>query len=214
MSQCKILPALLAVALLLAPGCTGSHPTTADAAALATPVSDTAPPAPAIPPDTSAIVPDLPRDPTALSASGALGVSMPSSAWKVATSHNGPLEEDLISAVSDSGRIRLIVRQFGKKLEVYLAAGDALDEVDASSKGRSLIKYKFDDGELSQDQWIVSKHKTALLFPGDSLDFVGKIRKARRLEVELSTVTDSLDTESFNLALFPEGIISALEKTQ
>lgn len=139
---------------------------------------------------------------------------MPTSAWKVATSHKGPVEEDLISAVSDSGRIRLVVRQFGKKLEVYLTGGDALDEVDPSTKARSIVKCKFDDGEAGQEQWLLSSHKTALLFPGDSLDFIGKIRKARRLEVELSMVTDSLDTESFNLALFPEGIISALEKTQ
>ncbi len=138
---------------------------------------------------------------------------MPASAWKIATSHNGPVEEDLISTVSDSGRIRLIVRQFGEKLDVYLTAGEGFDEVDTASKGRSLVKYKFDNGELAQDQWIVSKHKTTLLFPGDSLDFIGKIRKSRRLEVELAMVTDSLDTESFNLALFPEGIISTLEKT-
>lgn len=139
---------------------------------------------------------------------------MPTSAWKVATTHNGPVEEDLISVVSDSGRIRLIVRQVARKLEVYLSVGEGLDDVDTSSKGRGLVKYKFDDGELAQEQWIISKHRTALLFPGDSLDFIGKIRKARRLEVELSLVTDSVDTESFNLALFPEGVISALEKTQ
>ena len=204
----KVLPAFIAAVLVLAPGCTGSHSGTADAAASVAAVSDGAPP------DASAIAPELPRDPTALSASGALGVTMPTSAWKVATTHNGPVEEDLISVVSDSGRIRLIVRQVARKLEVYLSVGEGLDDVDTSSKGRGLVKYKFDDGELAQEQWIISKHRTALLFPGDSLDFIGKIRKARRLEVELSLVTDSVDTESFNLALFPEGVISALEKTQ
>ena len=205
----KVLPVLIAAGMFLMSACTGAHPGTADAAA---PGSTAA--ASTIPPDASTIAHELPRDPTALTASGALGVSMPTSAWRVATSHNGSVEEDLISAVSDSGRIRLVVRQVARKLEVYLASGEGLDEVDPSFKGRSVVRCKFDDGEPAQEEWLISRHRTALLFPGDSLDFIGKIRKARRLEVELSMVTDSVDTESFNLALFPEGVISALEKTQ
>jgi hypothetical protein len=209
----KALPAFIAVALSLGAGCTASHPGAAEASPPAPASSDSLPATPAAP-DTSAITPELPRDPAALSASGALGVSMPASAWKVATSHNGPVEENLISSVSDSRRVRLIVRQVGKKLEVYLAAGPTLDDVDPASKNRSLVKYKFDDGEFAREQWIVSQHRTTLLFPGDPLEFIEKIRKARRLDVEVSMAADALDTESFNLALFPEGMISGLEKTQ
>ncbi|MDR3699853.1 MAG: hypothetical protein P4L56_09485 [Candidatus Sulfopaludibacter sp.] len=210
----KVLPALMSIALFLGAGCTASHPSTADASSPVSAASDGASAAPAISSDTSAIMPELPRDPAALSSSGSFGVSMPASAWKVATSHNGPVEENLISSVSDSRRMRLIVRQFGKKLEIYLTAGEELDDVDTASKNRSLVKYKFDDGELARAEWIVSQHRTALLFTGDPLEFIEKIRKAKRLDMELPTAADSLDAESFNLVLFPDGIISGLEKTQ
>jgi hypothetical protein len=124
------------------------------------------------------------------------------------------VEENLISSVSDSRRVQLIVRQSGKKLDVYLATGDVPDEVDTATKDRSLVKCKFDDGEPTQEKWLVSRHRIALRFPGDPVEFLGKIRKARRLDVELSLATDSLDTESFNLALFPQGVLGALEKTR
>ncbi len=210
----KVLPALIIAVLFLTEACTGSHSASADTSPSVSTASETAAAPAPLSSGASPILPELPQDPAALSASGALGVSLPASAWNVATSHNGSVEENLISSVSDSRRVRLIVRQFGKKLEVYLATGNVPDEVDPATKDRSLVKYKFDDGEPTREKWLISRHRIALLFPGDPVEFLGQIRKARRLDVELSMAADSLDTESFNLALFPEGVLSALEKTR
>jgi hypothetical protein len=210
----NVLPALIIGVLFLTAGCTDSHSVSADTSPSVSTASETAASPAPLTAGASPILPELPQDPAALSASGALGISLPASAWKVATSRNGSVEENLISSLSDSRRVRLIVRQFGKKLEVYLSTGDVPDVVDTPSKDRSLVKYKFDEGEPAQEKWLVSRHKFALLFPGDPVEFLGKIRKARRLDVDLSMAADSLDTESFNLALFPEGALGAMEKNQ
>ena len=105
-----------------------------------------------------------------------------------------------------------MVRQSGANVACFLAATDYVDTFDNAPKRHSTVKYWFDDGEPVREEWILSDHSSALQYPGDPLAFVRKIRQARRLQVESSRKAGA-DSETFNVSLFPDGLISGLEKT-
>jgi hypothetical protein len=183
-----------------------------------TSAEEQAPPPPEPSRVTDAPVPNVPASAslssTVAPAPGPIGLTTVSSAWHIFSTKNHPGEDDLISTLSDTRNFNLIVRQHGSKLECYISSGDAPDEMDLASKRRSPLKYRFDDGPQVKEQWRISVHGTSLMYPGDALEFIETIRKSRRLEMEVSRSGDTADIEVFNLALFPEGIIGALAKTQ
>ena len=204
----KALSGIISVSLLLCAGCNPSQPRPSSSADADVPP----PPEPSRVTDIPA--PSVPASATLSSTTpGPIGLALPSSAWHIFSAHNKPGQDDLISTLSESRNFNLIVRQRGSKLECYISSGDSPDELDPASKGRSPVKYRFDDGNQVKEQWRMSVHGTALLYPGDALEFVKTIRKSQRLEMEVSRSGDSADVEVFDLGLFPDGIIEALAKT-
>jgi len=44
----------------------------------------------------------------------------------------------------------------GKKLDCYVNIDDFLETVDNMSSRRSLVGYKFDDGSIVRQEWVIS----------------------------------------------------------
>jgi hypothetical protein len=74
------------------------------------------------------------------------------------TAHNDLTGQITFTAISPAihGDARLIVRLVGKKLDCYVNIDDFLDTVDNMSSRRSLVGYKFDDGSIVRQEWVIS----------------------------------------------------------
>jgi len=198
----KALPGILSIVSLFGFGCNRLQPK-ASAAGVATVNSPL--PAPTDPAPVSSPVSAPP---------GPIGVPDLPSPWRVTSTHNQSVQEDLVTTSSADRSLNLTVRHAGSKLECYLASGDFLDTVDHSSNRHSPIRYRFDDAPQVHEDWILSDHGTALLYPGDAGAFVARIRKSKSLEVEVSRNGRGFDILTFDLRLFPDAAITNADGTR
>lgn len=128
------------------------------------------------------------------------------SPWKVSTSTNELNGVKSITATNGFGEEAIIVRLIGKKLECYVTTGTFLETIDNLDSRRTLVKYKFDNGGIVQQSWIISDDNTALFYPGNPMAFIKNMRKAKRFVIEYSPAHLVPQTASFDVSLFPSEI--------
>lgn len=114
----------------------------------------------------------------------------------------------MVTATDGYGKQGMIVRLTGKKLECYVATDEFLETVDNINSRRSLVKYKFDDGPVVQQEWTLSDDNTALFYPGNPTAFIQKLRNARRFVIEYKPSDTIPQTISLDVSLFPPGIVA------
>jgi hypothetical protein len=88
-------------------------------------------------------------------------------------------------------------------LDCYLNTGSFLETVDNMHSRRSLVKYKFDDGVIVRQEWVISDDNTALFYPGSPTAFLQKMRRAKRFLIEYSPADAVPQTASFDVSEFP-----------
>ena len=163
----------------------------------------------------AAVIKDSPAvQPAAVVTQPSFSVPGFESPWRVSTYSRASGSETVISTLSTSGSLTLFVRKMEGKVECILGSGDMMDSFDPASKRRAPLRYRFDDGETLTDEWMISEHSTSLRMIGDTQQFVGKIHRARKLEVQFLKPGDVFGSDTFNLALFPETVLTASAKTQ
>jgi len=72
----------------------------------------------------------------------------------------------------------------------------------------TLIRYRFDDGEVQKSHWQQSANKTALFYPSSKKlkDFVKKLLNAKKLVVGITPYNEAEQTAVFNLEGLKEAI--------
>ena len=136
----------------------------------------------------------------------------PTSPWQVSMSHNELTGEIQLTAINGIRDHAIIVRKRGKKLDCYVTTGEFLETVDNMHSRRSMIKYKYDDGPIVSQAWIISDDNTALFYPANPKPFLQKMRNAKRFVIEYSPSEKVPQTESFDLSPFPLELADLLDK--
>jgi hypothetical protein len=125
------------------------------------------------------------------------------SPWRISSTHNDLTGQLEITAVNGWGSEAIIIRQRGKTLDCYVTTGEFLETTDNMHTRRSLVKYKFDDGSIVRQTWILSDDNTALFYPGKPNSFLQKMRGAKRFVIEYSPSDKIPQTASFDVSSFP-----------
>jgi hypothetical protein len=135
------------------------------------------------------------------------------SPWDLSTAHNDLSGQITFTAITAAthGDASLIVRLVGKKLECYVNTQDFLETIDNMNSRRSLVGYKFDDGRIVRQEWVISDDNKALFVPGNPTPFIQRMRKAKLFVIEYSPTDVLPKTATFDVSLFPEEIVNALK---
>ena len=127
--------------------------------------------------------------------------------WGVSVSTNDVTGERTTTGTNRyTEDVSFIIRRSGRKLECYLTTGSFLETIDNMYTRRSAVKYRFDDGPVVREPWIISDDNTALFCPGNPTGFLSKMRKARRLAIEYHPADVVPQTASFDVSGFPSEI--------
>jgi hypothetical protein len=140
--------------------------------------------------------------------------SAPPSPWNVSTSSNELTGEITVTAINGYGDRSIVVRQKGKKLDCYVTTGRFLETVENAESRRSLVKYRFDDGDIVRQEWVISDDNEALFFPGNPTVFLQRMRRAKRFVIEYKPADFIAETASFDVSQFPPEFISEQVKTK
>lgn len=144
----------------------------------------------------------------------AIAQRLPPSPWYVSTSVNELSGEKTVRAETGLGRQTLIIRQIGKKLDCYVNTGQFLETIENIDTHLCPIKYKFDDGPIVQQSWILASDNEGLFFPGNPSAFLRKMRSSSRLVIEFKPADRVPATMSFDVSQFPKeaaDLITALK---
>ncbi len=128
------------------------------------------------------------------------------SPWNVSVTRNELSGESNITAIDGFGDESIVIRLRGKKLDCYVTTGKFLETVENLDSRRTAVKYKFDDGEIVRQAWIISDDNTALFYPGNPAAFLSKMRRAKKFVIEYSPADTIPETESFDVSQFPSEI--------
>jgi hypothetical protein len=133
--------------------------------------------------------------------------SLPSSPWNVSTDRNELTGETTVTAVVSHSRDGgFIVRQRGKQLDCYVTTGEFLETVENMHSRLSGVGYKFDEGPIVRESWIISDDNVALFIPGNPTSYLKRMRKAKRFVIEYHSTDKIPQTMSFDVSSFPSEI--------
>jgi hypothetical protein len=136
----------------------------------------------------------------------------PPSLWRASTSRNELTSEVEVTAVNGFGDKTIVVRKRGTKLDLYVTTDEFLETVDNMNTRRSTVKYKFDNGPIIREAWIISDDNSALFYPGSPRTFLQKMSNAKRFVIDYSPSEKIPQTESFDVFLFPPELTEILSK--
>ena len=125
------------------------------------------------------------------------------SSWQFSDNKNELTGEDEMTAVTGVGEVNLVVRRRGKKIDCYMTTNTFLETVENMDDRLSVVKYKFDDGPIVGQSWIISSNNTGLFVPGSVMPFVRKLRAAKRFVIEYQPAHTIPQTISFDVSGFP-----------
>ena len=133
----------------------------------------------------------------------------PTSPWIFSRSKNELSGEETVTAADGYSDVGIVIRK-GKKLELYVKTGKFLETLENLHTGRSLVKYKLDDGPIVRQEWYLSENNNSLFYPGNPLAFIQKLRKAKRFVMEYQPSETIPETLSLDVSLFPDEMADSL----
>jgi hypothetical protein len=125
------------------------------------------------------------------------------SPWHVFKFSNELTREVNITAIDGYGDQSIVVRRIGRKLDCYVTTGKFLETTENMHSRRSLVKYKFDEGNIVRQSWIISGDNTALFFPGNPTAFLQKLGNSKRFVIEYAPTDMISETASFDVSSLP-----------
>jgi hypothetical protein len=132
------------------------------------------------------------------------------SPWSVSASKNELSGEAQLTVINGFRDHAIIVRKRGKKLDCYITTGEFLETVENMDSRRSAVRYKFDDGAIVRQEWIISDNNTSLFYPADPRTFLFKMSIAKRFIVEYRPSDKVPQTQSFDVSPFPPELLEIL----
>lgn len=138
-------------------------------------------------------------------------VPRPFSPWQVSTEHNHLTGQKTFVAVNGVGVRSIIVRKVGKRVDCVVNTTEFLGTLENMQTRRSVVKYKFDDGKVVRQAWLLSDDNTSLVYPGDPKRFLRKMETAKEFTIEISPFGKSPQTESFETAPMPNELIAIID---
>lgn len=133
------------------------------------------------------------------------------SPWQVSSSHNQLTGETELVASNGFRDNAIIIRKRGRKLECYVTTGEFLEAAENIDSRQSVVGYKFDNGNIVRQSWMISDDNTALFYPGDPRSFLRKISRAKRFVIEFKPSDKVPQTESFDVSSFPPEVLALLK---
>jgi hypothetical protein len=128
--------------------------------------------------------------------------------WHLTSNTNAVTGEVTTGATLDSPTDEaqsIVIRLTGKKLECYVNTNAFLETVDNVESHISTVQYKFDDGKVVRQGWLLSSDNEALFYPGNCAPFIAQLRKAKTLALEFRPSDKVPQTITFDVEGFPEG---------
>lgn len=112
--------------------------------------------------------------------------------------------ETTIAFLKNAGRQNIYVRQIGKKLECYITTDEFLETKDNLENRLSTVQYKFDDGKITHQGWLVGASNEDLFYPGSCASFIPELRNHKRLAFEYRPADQVAQTITFDVTGFPD----------
>jgi hypothetical protein len=106
-----------------------------------------------------------------------------------------------------NGRVTMVIRRRGRKLECYLATDQFLETSQNIETHKSPVSYRFDDGAIVRQAWEISSDNTALFYPGNPRPFLDKLRQSQRLVVQFEPADAIPQTATLDVSNFPREIL-------
>jgi hypothetical protein len=113
-------------------------------------------------------------------------------------------EITITATLKDHDEQDIIIRQTGKKLELYIKTGEFLETVDNMEDHLSTVQYKLDDGKVVKQAWSLSSDNEALFYPGNPKGFVEQLRKAQVFSFEFKPSDKVPQTVVFDVGGLPD----------
>ena len=94
----------------------------------------------------------------------------------------------------------IVIRQTGAKLECYINTGRFLER---AGNRRTMVEYRFDDGESFHQIWNISNNNSSLIYPGDPQEFLQQLAGAKTLQFQFLPMNNTLQTITYEVAGLP-----------
>ncbi len=136
------------------------------------------------------------------------------SPWSVSSSKNELTGEIQVTAINGFRDHAIVVRKRGKKLDCYVTTGEFLETVENMDSRRSTVRYKFDDGAIVRQEWVISDNNNSLFYPADPRNFLFKMSIAKRFVFEYRPSDKVPQTQSFEVSPFPPELLGLLNPSR
>lgn len=123
--------------------------------------------------------------------------------WQVDKDTN-PVSGVVTTVARVGGNQNIIIRQIGKRLELYITTNQFLETTDNVETRLAPVQYKLDSGKVVRQSWELSDDNTALFYPGNPKAFIAQMRNANSLAFEYSPSGKVPDTIVFDVTGLPD----------
>lgn len=135
------------------------------------------------------------------------------SPWTVRTETNAVNGASTLYAESGYGNRGMVIRQTGKKLELFINTDEFLETTDNMDSRAVGITYRIDDGKPVHQYWSLSSDNTALFYPGNPAALIEKLRSAKTFHFQYPPSGKIPEVISIDVEQFPKEIQAGSAKT-
>lgn len=127
----------------------------------------------------------------------------PESPWSVSESRDDVTGVVTKTASVGFGDQELAVRKIGKKIDVIVTTPDFLETVNNEESHLSSVEYKFDNGKVVTQSWLIASDYDSLFYPSNPSPFIEKLKRAKQFAIQYRPSDKVPQSMTFDVSQFP-----------